>query len=134
MAEAVSPFHDCIQHCWTARDVCQKTLYTHCLETGGKHLEKMHVRIMTDCIAIAQAAADAMVRHSPLYAVFCAACAHVCESCAESCDAIDTETMRQVAAHCRACAKACHAMSQGGNNPLEAAFRQVEEEEKGAAH
>jgi hypothetical protein len=109
-----NPWSDCVTACWTCRNECQKTFFDHCLQEGGPHLEADHVRIIMDCIALCQATADSMVRRSPVYAAICAAAALVCDACAESCDAIDTETMRQLGAHCRACATACREMSVGG--------------------
>jgi hypothetical protein len=112
--ETADPWQDCVTQCWTCRNECQKIFFTHCLEEGGPHLEKDHVRIMMDCIEVCQAAADSMVRLSPSYAAICAACASVCEACADSCDSIESEMMRQLGAACRACAAACRRMSLGG--------------------
>jgi len=30
---------ECIQLCWECRNECQQTLFNHCLEMGGKHVE-----------------------------------------------------------------------------------------------
>src|SRR4051812_16707220 len=72
-ADTHSPLHDCITQCWTCRTECQKVFFSHCLEAGGKHLEAEHVKILMDCIAICQVAADSMVRGSPVHAALCAA-------------------------------------------------------------
>jgi len=119
-ATALSPWQDCIAHCWECRTECQKVFFSHCLEEGGKHVEKDHVLILMDCIAICQTAADSMVRGSPVHAAICAAAASICEACAESCDAIDTETMRRLGAICRACAKSCHEMATGAKESIAA--------------
>ena len=107
-------WQECIDLCWTARNECQKSLFTHCFEKGGKYLERNHVRIMMDCSEICRTTADSLTHRSPVYAAICAATAAICEACAESCDQLDTETMRQVGAHCRAAAKACHTLGIGG--------------------
>ncbi|MBU0799871.1 MAG: four-helix bundle copper-binding protein [Alphaproteobacteria bacterium] len=101
---------DCTAVCWATRNVCEQTLFRHCLEKGGDHVEADHVRLMMDCIDICQLAADAMVRNSPQHAVFCSACAEICEACAESCSQIEGEEMKKCADECLKCAEYCHDM------------------------
>lgn len=101
----------CIQQCWECRDTCQSLLYNHCLVMGGPHVGRAHVTVMTDCIQLCQAAADAMTRNSPGHMAVCAACAEVCEACARSCEGIDDQDMRHCAMVCRACAVRCREMS-----------------------
>ncbi len=101
---------ECIETCWECRAACQSTFYSHCLEEGGEHVEAEHVRIMTDCIQICQAAADFMTRNSPMHHAICAACADICEACAKSCDALDSDHMKRCAELCRECAASCRAM------------------------
>ncbi len=103
---------DCIELCWKCRHECQDTLFNHCLEEGGDHVEPEHVRLMSDCIQICQASADSMTRNSPFHAAICAACADICEACAKSCDAIGGEKMKACADICRACAKSCRDMGR----------------------
>lgn len=104
------PMENCIRECWECRDVCQDTLYNHCLPMGGKHAEAEHVTLMTDCIQACQTAADFMRRGSTVHASECAACADVCEACAESCERIGGEEMKRCAEACRACAASCRKM------------------------
>ena len=103
---------ECIRQCWECRDVCQDTLYNHCLEMGGKHAETQHVKLMADCIQACQTAADFMRRGSQLHASECAACADVCEACAQSCERIGGEEMKRCAEACRAWAKSCREMGK----------------------
>jgi hypothetical protein len=100
------------QTCWECRHECQETLFTHCLEMGGAHVEAAHVRLMTDCIQICQISADFMVRNSPFHAGVCAVCADICDACAISCDAIQSEEMKRCAEICRRCAASCREMSE----------------------
>ena len=102
----------CIQTCRECLSECQETLYEHCLEMGGEHAKKDHVKLMTDCIQICQTAADFMSRGSELHAAICAACAEVCESCAESCERIGGERMLRCAEICRQCAQSCREMGK----------------------
>jgi hypothetical protein len=101
---------DCVTLCWECRTECQKTLFNHCLQEGGKHAEAEHVKLMMDCIQACQTAADFMTRGSALYASACAACADVCEACAESCERIGGEHMKACAEICRRCARECREM------------------------
>lgn len=102
----------CITTCWECRNECQETLFNHCLEVGGKHVEASHVRLMADCIQACQTAADFMVRGSQFHASECAACADVCEACAESCERIGGEEMKRCAEICRRCAASCREMGK----------------------
>lgn len=115
---------ECITNCWECRTECLKTLYRHCLEQGGKHSARDHVRIMSDCIEICQTAADFMVRESPLHTFICEACAAVCEACAESCAEIGGEEMEKCAEACQRCAASCRQMGgYSGERPQRARSR-----------
>ena len=39
---------NCIEKVWECRNICQKTLFDHCLKKGGKHINIEHVKLMTD--------------------------------------------------------------------------------------
>lgn len=97
-----------IQSLWDCRNECQETLYNRCLEMGGRHVEERHVKLMLDCIAICQTAADFMTRHSSMCEEICTACAKICEACAESCERIDGAEMKRCAEACRLCAQHCN--------------------------
>lgn len=106
---ADAKMEECIELCWSCRDMCQTTLFTHCLEHG--HTEPGHVRVMMDCIQICQTSADFMTRGSILHTHICKACAEVCEACAASCDAMGGAEMTRCAEICRRCAESCRQMS-----------------------
>ena len=112
MLQVNSNMKDCIELCWECRTACQNTLFTHCLEEGGAHLESGHVRIMADCVQICQAAADSMTRNSPVHQAICAACAEICEACAVSCEELEGEHMKKCARLCRDCADSCRTMGE----------------------
>jgi hypothetical protein len=101
----------CMELCWECRHACQVTLYGHCLEKGGRHVEAAHVRLMADCIQICQAAADFMSRGSALHNAVCRACAEVCEACSKSCRAIGGSEMESCADVCAHCAESCRRMA-----------------------
>lgn len=106
------PMKACIQLCWDCRNTCQETLYNHCLSMGGAHVAHDHVRLMSDCIEICQAAADFMVRGSALHAEVCRACAAICRACADSCAKVGDAHMQACADRCRKCADSCEAMAR----------------------
>lgn len=103
---------ECIDACWECRNDCQETLFNFCLEKGGKHVAAAHVRLMVDCIAACQIAADFMVRNSQFHVAECATCAEVCDACAKSCEDIGGEEMKRCAEICRRCAKSCRDMGK----------------------
>ena len=75
MHHDIKDFKACIELCWQCRDTCQKTLYNHCLQMGGRHTAAAHIRIMADCIQMCQTCADFMTRGSELHMATCLACA-----------------------------------------------------------
>jgi len=103
----------CIALCYDCSDICEKTLFNHCLEKGGKHVEQTHVRLMADCIDMCRTAARAMTRGSDMHTAICAVCADICEACARSCAALQTRDMQTCADACTACAASCHTMGGG---------------------
>lgn len=102
---------DCITACWDCRTMVQKTLFNHCLEMGGNHVEQNHVRLMVDCMEICQTSADFMTRNSSVHASVCAACAEVCYACADSCVKIGGDEMHACAQLCRECGEMCDNLS-----------------------
>lgn len=111
MAQAQG-MQECIKLCWECREVCHDALYGYCLPKGGKHAETEHVKVMTDCIQACHVAADFMGRNSRLHKSECAACADVCDACAQSCELLGDEVMENCAEICRRCAASCREMGK----------------------
>ena len=109
---------NCITACWDCRTHCQKMLFHHCLEMGGKHSSPGHVRLMTDCMEICQTTADFLVRGSAVYQAVAAACAEVCYACADSCEDVGGEEMNECAQLCRECAEICDDLSLTGQTDI----------------
>lgn len=57
----------CIQNCLNCHHVCYETALNHCLETGGKHTEPQHFRLMMNCAEICQTSANFMLSGSELH-------------------------------------------------------------------
>jgi hypothetical protein len=79
-----------------------------CLETGGKHVEPSHFRLMMNCAEICQTSLNFMLSNSEFSEQICAVCAEICDACAESCDQLDG--MEDCAKACRECAESCRSM------------------------
>lgn len=102
---------ECIDHCWTCRNICQKIFYNYCLKEGGEHVEQEHVKLMTDCIQICQNTADFMVRNSSYHKDLCEVCAKICEACAKSCEKMSDPEMQKCSQVCFECADSCKKMT-----------------------
>ena len=109
MHQLSQEMQNCIAECLRCYQTCRQDAMNHCLETGGKHVEPEHFRLMTSCAEICRTAADFMLTHSSLHGATCAACAEVCEACAESCARIGG--MEECVEACRRCADSCQKMA-----------------------
>ena len=98
----------CIDACTKCYQVCLQTAMNHCLETGGKHVEPSHFRLMINCAQICQTSADLQLSGSEFVAQYCSLCAEVCEACAISCAALGMTDCEKA---CRDCAASCRAMA-----------------------
>jgi hypothetical protein len=99
----------CVDDCLRCYQTCLHEAMTHCLETGGKHVEPTHFRLMLNCAELCRTAADFMLSDSPLHGRVCAACAEVCDACARSCEQVGD--MNDCVSACRNCADSCRRMA-----------------------
>jgi hypothetical protein len=99
----------CIDECQRCHAICLGTAMTECLETGGEHVRPQHFRLILDCAAICQLAADLMAHKSQFHRQTCALCAEICEACARDCEGM--ASMEECAAACRDCAASCRQMA-----------------------
>lgn len=99
----------CIEACEECHRICLQTAMNHCLESGGKHVEPEHFRLMLSCAEICQTSANFMASTSPLHQRLCEVCAEVCEACAKSCERIGD--MDECVQACRRCAESCRRMA-----------------------
>lgn len=106
----------CIDDCLHCYQICTRESMNHCLETGGRHTEPEHFRLMLHCAEICRTAASFMLGSSALHAVVCGACAEVCQACADSCE--QTGDMDECAQACRACAQSCSRMAEGSGGMM----------------
>lgn len=99
----------CIDACNDCHQVCLQTAMNHCLNTGGKHVEPEHFRLMMSCAEICQTSANFQLSNSPFSHRLCAVCAEVCEACAADCRKIGS--MDECAEVCERCADSCRQMA-----------------------
>jgi hypothetical protein len=101
----------CIDECLSCYRLCTETAMTHCLESGGRHVEPIHLRLMMNCAELCRTSAGFMMSASSMHAHVCGACAVVCDACADSCEQIGD--MDDCVQACRSCAQSCHQMAAG---------------------
>ncbi|GAB3433138.1 four-helix bundle copper-binding protein [Flindersiella endophytica] len=89
---------------------CSETI-TYCLEQSGPQMAGHALRLLIDCAEICQVAAGLLLRRSSLHRLVSISCAEACERCAQCCEQIDDEVLRQCAELCRRCADACRELT-----------------------
>ena len=99
----------CIDECLHCYQTCLGTAMTHCLETGGKHTEPRHFRLMMACAEICRTAAHFMLLNSPHHKHVCRECAEICQECARDCEQVGE--MQECVEACRRCAESCRKMA-----------------------
>ena len=108
-AHTDATMQDCISTCLDCYQTCLSMAMNHCLEVGGKHVEKAHFTLMMACAEICRTSAHFMLMGSPDHKETCRACAEICERCADDCERIGD--MDACVAACRACAESCRRMA-----------------------
>ena len=99
----------CVDACNRCHQTCLHEAMNHCLESGGKHVEAEHFRLMMNCAEICQTSTNFMLGSSAFSNQICRVCAEVCDACAKSCEQIDG--MEDCARVCRECARHCREMA-----------------------
>src|SRR5437667_2002091 len=99
----------CIETCLSSYRICLSTAMNHCLETGGKHVEPAHFRLMMACAEICRTSAHFMLINTPHHKHTCKECAEICTECAADCERVGG--MQACVAMCRACAESCRKMA-----------------------
>src|SRR4051794_14963794 len=99
----------CIETCLACYKTCLSTAMNHCLETGGKHVEPKHFRLMMACAEICRTSAHFMLINTPHHKHTCRECAEICAECANDCKTIGD--MDECVSACEACAESCRKMA-----------------------
>ena len=93
-------------HCYRT---CFGSAMTHCLETGGKHVEPQHFRLLMACAEICRTSAHFLLMGSEHAQHLCRECAEICEQCASDCERVGD--MQNCVDACRRCADECRKMA-----------------------
>lgn len=99
----------CIEACLNCYRTCFGAAMTHCLETGGKHVEPQHFRLMLACAEICRTSAHVLLMQSDHGKHLCRECAEVCDACAADCERVGD--MQECVNACRRCAEECRKMA-----------------------
>lgn len=99
----------CVEECLRCYSICLSTAMNHCLELGGKHVEKQHLTLMMACTEICRTAAHFMLMGSSHHKHTCAECAEICAQCADDCERLGD--MQECVDACRSCAESCRLMA-----------------------
>lgn len=101
----------CIDNCQDCYRICAETL-TYCLESGKRHHQAEHLKLLMDCMELCQIASNFMMRASDLHKHVCAACSAACDRCAESCESFeDDEVLMMCSDACQRAAESCKEVS-----------------------
>lgn len=103
------PMQVCIEACTYCYQVCLQTAMNYCLNTGGKHVEAEHFRLMMNCAEICRMSANFQLSSSQFSYSLCEVCAEVCEACAADCEKIGG--MDECVEACERCADSCREMT-----------------------
>ncbi|WP_437607989.1 four-helix bundle copper-binding protein [Sorangium sp. So ce834] len=105
-------FVDMATEAQRCQSICVQSIQ-HCLQMGGSHVEPSHMRLLQDCAEICATTGTMLLRGSPQHSQVTAACASICELCAQSCDRFTGDAqMKACADECRRCAAACQQVAQ----------------------
>jgi hypothetical protein len=81
-----------------------------CLQEQDVKMMARCIALDIDCAQLCRLAAGAMARGSEVAQVICAACAQVCDMCAEECAKHPMQHCQDCANSCRRCAAECRNM------------------------
>lgn len=105
-------FQDTARAVQSCQSICIETIQ-HCLQVGGAHVAPSHLRLMQDCADACETTPKFLLRGSPQHGQITAACATLCELCAQSCEQFTGDAqMKACADECRRCAAACQQLVQ----------------------
>ena len=95
---------ECINGCLACHATCLQTV-EHCLEKGGAHAAREHIRLLLDCAELCEVSAHVMIRQSPFQGRICALCAEACRACEADCRSMGDVVDLRCAESCRRCAE-----------------------------
>jgi hypothetical protein len=96
-----------VETCFETQRVCSEAA-SHCAMLWTDRSDAREVQLLQKCARICRTSAASFVVGSSLLTQIAAACAKLCEECAQVCDRFAKDRDMAVCAQlCRACARAC---------------------------
>jgi hypothetical protein len=71
----------CIENCLRCYSICLPAAMNHCLELGGKHVERAHFTLMMACAEICRTSGHFMLIGTEHHRHTCAECAEMYAMC-----------------------------------------------------
>jgi hypothetical protein len=103
--------HEYTRQCTDCSIVCLETL-NHCLNIGGEHKQRSHLKLLRDCAELCVTTANFLATDSFYRTELAMVCAEICDSCALNCEQFEEDAqMRLCANACLACAVSCRRIS-----------------------
>jgi len=99
----------CIEICLSCYKTCLSTAMNHCLETGGKHVEPAHFRLMMACAEICGPRRISCLINTPRHKHTCKECRANLRGVRQRCERIGG--IEECVAMCRACVNSCRKMA-----------------------
>ena len=100
----------CIDACNACANACDHCAAS-CLNEPDVNMMAGCIALDIDCAALCRLAAGYMARDSPFAKHLCELCAEVCEACGNECGQHDMAHCQQCAQACNACATECRRMA-----------------------
>ena len=102
-------FKSCIDACLACATECDHCA-TECLHEKDVKMMARCIELDRECAAACYASAQLMGIGGDHAAAFCAACAEICDACADECSRHDAGHCQRCAEVCRSCAEECRKM------------------------
>jgi hypothetical protein len=102
-------FSSCIEACNDCAIACDNCAAA-CLQEQDVKMMARCIALDIDCAQLCRLAAGAMARGGEAAEAICAACAQVCDMCADECGKHQMQHCQDCATSCRRCAAECRNM------------------------
>lgn len=103
-------YGECIEACLKCKAVCDHCAASCLREPHVEHMTRC-IQLDLECAAICEAAATLMSLGSDHAHHICQLCADICNACADECSKHGNDHCRNCAEVCRKCAEECSAMA-----------------------
>lgn len=99
----------CIEDCLNCYTVCEQALAQAL--SGNSQTFSQALILIKSCAEICHTSAKFMMMNSAFHVDTCEICAKVCIECADTCESLGDEGLRECIEACRVCAQSCEEMS-----------------------